>query len=66
MSARFLALDLPGSKMVVGDGPMLDDLRRRYPKVLFAGARQGAALAAHYGRGFGFSCSPAAPIRSVW
>jgi glycosyltransferase involved in cell wall biosynthesis len=44
----FLALDLPGSKMVVGDGPMLDELRRRHPDVLFAGARQGAALAAHY------------------
>ncbi|HEY1722297.1 MAG TPA: glycosyltransferase family 1 protein [Magnetospirillaceae bacterium] len=44
----FLALDLPGSKMVVGDGPMLDDLRRKYPGVLFAGARQGAALGAHY------------------
>ena len=34
--------------MVVGDGPMLDELRRRHPKVLFAGARQGAVLAAHY------------------
>lgn len=44
----FLSLDLPGSKMVVGDGPMLDELRRRHPDVLFAGARQGAVLAAHY------------------
>ena len=44
----FLDLDLPGGKMVVGDGPMLDELRRKHPKVLFAGAQQGAALAAHY------------------
>jgi glycosyltransferase involved in cell wall biosynthesis len=44
----FLALDLPGSKMVVGDGPMLDELRRKYPAVLFAGARQGPELAAHF------------------
>ncbi len=47
-SAAFLSLDLPGSKMVVGDGPMLDELRRRHPDVLFAGARQGAELAAHF------------------
>lgn len=46
--AAFLNLDLPGSKLVVGDGPMLDDLRRRHPDVLFAGARQGAELAAHF------------------
>jgi glycosyltransferase involved in cell wall biosynthesis len=44
----FLALDLPGSKLVVGDGPMLPTLRRRYPSVHFAGGRTGAALAAHY------------------
>lgn len=44
----FLALDLPGSKMVVGDGPMLEELRRRYPDVLFTGVKTGAVLAAHY------------------
>ena len=44
----FLGLDLPGSKMVVGDGPMLEDLRRRHPTVLFTGPRVGAALAAHF------------------
>lgn len=47
----FLGLDLPGSKMVVGDGPMLDDLRRRHPKVYFAGPRVGAVLAAHFAAG---------------
>jgi len=32
----------------VGDGPQLDDLRRRYPAVLFTGAKTGEELAAHY------------------
>jgi glycosyltransferase involved in cell wall biosynthesis len=44
----FLKLDLPGSKVVVGDGPLLPELRRRYPDVHFAGARQGEELAAYY------------------
>lgn len=44
----FLALDLPGSKMVVGDGPMFDELRRKNADVLFVGAKQGAELAAHF------------------
>ncbi|HIJ39225.1 MAG TPA: glycosyltransferase family 1 protein [Rhodospirillaceae bacterium] len=44
----FLALDLPGSKVVVGDGPQAALLKRRYPEVTFAGPRQGADLAAHY------------------
>ena len=44
----FLALDLPGSKVVVGDGPLLASLRRRYPGVHFAGARFGVALARAY------------------
>ena len=44
----FLALDLPGSKVVVGDGPQLDELRRRHPEVRFAGTRYGEDLARHY------------------
>jgi len=44
----FLDLDLPGSKVVVGDGPLLDDLRRRHPAVTFAGAKFGEELALHY------------------
>jgi glycosyltransferase involved in cell wall biosynthesis len=44
----FLALDLPGSKAVVGDGPLLDEMRRRHPEVHFAGARFGEDLARHY------------------
>ncbi len=41
----FLDLDLPGSKVVVGDGPGLAALKRRYPSVLFTGALSGAPLA---------------------
>lgn len=45
---EFLDLDLPGSKVVVGEGPRLAALRREYPRVIFAGARFGPALAAAY------------------
>ncbi|MGH1358810.1 MAG: glycosyltransferase family 4 protein [Burkholderiaceae bacterium] len=34
----FLSLDLPGSQVVVGAGPALAGLRRRYPKAHFVGA----------------------------
>jgi len=44
----FLALDLPGSKVVVGDGPMLDKLRRQYPEAHFLGRHVGADLARLY------------------
>lgn len=44
----FLALDLPGSKVVVGDGPQLADLRRRYSTVRFVGVKQGEELARYY------------------
>ncbi|MCP9456620.1 MAG: glycosyltransferase family 1 protein [Nitrospira sp.] len=43
----FLQLDLPGSKYVVGDGPDLEPLRRRYPGVRFTGKKSGRELAAH-------------------
>jgi 1,2-diacylglycerol 3-alpha-glucosyltransferase/glucuronosyltransferase len=44
----FLALDLPGSKLVVGDGPARAGLARQFPKAVFLGARQGEALAEIY------------------
>ncbi len=44
----FLDCPMPGTKVVVGDGPALADLKARYPKVHFLGARHGAALAAAY------------------
>ncbi|MCX7381382.1 MAG: glycosyltransferase family 1 protein [Alphaproteobacteria bacterium] len=44
----FLDLDLPGSKLVVGGGPQLAQLRRDYPAARFTGPRYGAELAAAY------------------
>jgi glycosyltransferase involved in cell wall biosynthesis len=44
----FLDADLPGDKLVVGGGPRLAALRRRYPDVEFTGAKSGAELAAAY------------------
>jgi glycosyltransferase involved in cell wall biosynthesis len=41
----FLDLDLPGSQVVVGGGPALEDLKRRYPRAHFLGYRHGEALA---------------------
>jgi glycosyltransferase involved in cell wall biosynthesis len=43
----FLDLDVPGSKVVVGDGPDLEQLQRAYPDVLFTGARFGRELASY-------------------
>ncbi len=44
----FLKLDLPGSKVVIGDGPHLEQLRRKYPAVHFLGPKVGQDLARHY------------------
>ena len=44
----FLELDLPGSKLVVGDGPARAGLAKRYPEAHFAGAKHGEELARHY------------------
>jgi len=44
----FLALDLPGSKVVVGDGPQRAELQAEFPDVVFVGAKHGEELAAHY------------------
>lgn len=41
----FLALDLPGSKVVVGDGPDLERLRAAWPGVRFTGQKRGEELA---------------------
>ena len=44
----FLSADVPGSKVVVGDGPMLTQLASKYPDILFLGKLAGAELAAAY------------------
>ena len=43
----FLALNLPGSKVVIGDGPQKAELERRYPKVKFLGEKTGNDLTSH-------------------
>lgn len=47
----FLKLDLPGSKVVVGDGPLRAGLRVKFPGVHFLGVRIGEALADVYASG---------------
>ena len=44
----FLDLDLPGTKLIVGDGPARASLARKYPQAVFLGARQGEELAQAY------------------
>ena len=43
----FLSLDLPGSKVVVGDGPQKAMLQQKYPDVVFLGEKKGADLSSH-------------------
>ena len=43
----FLTLDLPGSKVIIGDGPQAGELQRRFPKAHFLGQLEGETLAAH-------------------
>ena len=44
----FLELELPGTKVIVGDGPARAALARKYPQAVFLGARQGEELADIY------------------
>ena len=44
----FVALDLPGTKVVVGDGPAKTALSQKYPNVKFLGALTGEALTRAY------------------
>jgi glycosyltransferase involved in cell wall biosynthesis len=46
----FLSLNLPGTKLVVGDGPARRTLERAHPDTIFLGARRGLALAEAYRR----------------
>ena len=47
----FLDLDLPGSKVVIGDGPDLEMLQKRYPDVVFTGAKFAQELASYLAGG---------------
>jgi 1,2-diacylglycerol 3-alpha-glucosyltransferase/glucuronosyltransferase len=44
----FLKLDLPGTKLVVGEGPARAHLAKAYPDAVFLGPRHGEALAEIY------------------
>ena len=45
---EFLTLDLPGQKIVVGDGPSRTELQKKYPSVEFAGYKFGRELAGYF------------------
>ena len=44
----FLALDLPGTKVVIGDGPARAHLERKFPDAKFLGQKTGEELAHAY------------------
>lgn len=44
----FLGLALPGTKLVIGQGPQLAELKARYSEVVFLGEKLGEDLARHY------------------
>lgn len=44
----FLSLDLPGTKVVIGDGPQRRALEARHPDALFLGARANEELPLYY------------------
>ncbi|MGY3617553.1 glycosyltransferase involved in cell wall biosynthesis [Bradyrhizobium sp. USDA 10063] len=43
----FLSLDLPGTKVVIGDGPQKAELERKYPSAAFLGEKTGQDLTSH-------------------
>jgi glycosyltransferase involved in cell wall biosynthesis len=44
----FFKLDYPGHKIMVGDGPMLEEYKAEYPNVEFVGAKRGVELGDYY------------------
>jgi glycosyltransferase involved in cell wall biosynthesis len=44
----FLSLPLPGTKVMVGDGPSRPELQRKFPDTVWRGYRYGADLGAHF------------------
>jgi glycosyltransferase involved in cell wall biosynthesis len=45
----FFEVSIPGSrKFMVGDGPMLETYKKKYPHVHFVGAKRGKELASYY------------------
>jgi glycosyltransferase involved in cell wall biosynthesis len=50
----FLGLELPGSKVVVGDGPARRKLEREFPATRFVGYQHGQELASYFQRSDAF------------
>ena len=44
----FFNLDYPGRKIMVGNGPMLEEYQAKYPSVEFVGAKRGQELGDYY------------------
>lgn len=44
----FLRLDLPGTKVIVGDGPQRAELEAKYPEARFVGCKYGEELASYF------------------
>ncbi len=44
----FLSLNLPGTKLVVGSGPQLEEMQKKYPDVVFVGSKKGEELSQYY------------------
>lgn len=44
----FLKLNLPGTKVIVGDGPQRKQLEAKYKDVVFVGLKRGEELAQHF------------------
>lgn len=44
----FLDLPLGGTKLLVGDGPQIEELKRKYSGAVFAGTKRGPELAQHF------------------
>jgi len=47
----FLSLSLPGTKVVIGNGPALEELQQKYPDVKFEGYKFGEELATYIASG---------------
>jgi 1,2-diacylglycerol 3-alpha-glucosyltransferase/glucuronosyltransferase len=43
----FLKIDLPGTKYIIGDGPDLEELKKKYPDAKFTGFKRGEELATY-------------------
>ncbi|WDI32339.1 glycosyltransferase family 1 protein [Hyphococcus flavus] len=44
----FLEADLPGTKLIVGDGPQKEELEAKYPDAVFTGPKYGDELTKYY------------------